>query len=832
MKYTNIPLKKYQIINHVINTYAESHSKVKPNISYDPNTCVLDITGISKPISFHTDSIGIIPKGAYEVVGQVIRSKTSDGRIDTDGMNIYDSPQRIFNIANTNRERVFEFIDKNSKSSYCSCCGTNRERSRLFYIREVDSSDKIYQVGSRCIKEYFDTSYFDLMKDISNIIELEGRATEYKFSDYNLIDYLTLYSMFMSTSKNIKSCSKKISDILDSYDNMNDTQWKAEFEQQKNLIIDKIITLSKFYHEYPNYCRNDNILTIKTIQSMSEMLEGNINIDPFYSKSNCLIIAKMYTSLLSDYARDYRRYQSDLFKYNAYTVETELNDLWKTLNHTPYYLTFELDRLKCSLSYRICISHTRYSKNKVVVPLDSEGRILNESKIKDELVGLISKINDSYIDPSQKNTLLTALSAYKEEYLSRYKNFKPTILYKYEDSLIKFFDYTNDPLVINLNEDIEVAKSKLSAFINISYNRQRLNSAYIEFSKKYIGACQMAYTQSPEINSQFSCSYIESIVISNWPKGHILPKFISYIDNLGKNVIVQYKDCANYLKLPLNSIGTICGADYDIDVRIKTYIAEELNLPIQFSKKVRQPKTAEDILKTRPKKNVTRLFSSLGSSAKNLVSIRKVNILNDTSSPTIGVTAPKVGKILFTMNNGEVIHENDTYKGRISLDGHVVSDNKTFDKPTFISSVHALEYLVYLSDDSNNPMYMHEVSTTKSGTNYTYKYPLKCGTCSGNLQFRIVEVNGKCTLKYGPKFVIEKSIGTDKFICTINLNFNETCWSTIQQGKLDLSNIQRSTGIINGQRNTNLISGCMWINGGEPQKISNEIFTKLTGIHI
>ncbi len=115
MKYKNIALKKYQIIKHIINTYAENHNNITPNISYDSANKTLEISGISRPINFNTKSIGIIPEGAYEVVGQVIRSKTSDGQVDKNGMNVYDSAQRVFNIANIDRQEVFDFISKNSR---------------------------------------------------------------------------------------------------------------------------------------------------------------------------------------------------------------------------------------------------------------------------------------------------------------------------------------------------------------------------------------------------------------------------------------------------------------------------------------------------------------------------------------------------------------------------------------------------------------------------------------------------------------------------------------------------------------------------------------------
>ena len=153
---------------HKLESQVLKDDNVHPNISYDKAEKLLEISGISKPINFNTESIGIIPKGAYEVVGQVIRSKTDDGRIDKDGMNVYAPGQRIFNIANNSREEVFDFISENSRSSYCACCGTSRERNKLFYIRRIDIPDSMYQIGSSCIKEHFDTSYFDLMKDISN----------------------------------------------------------------------------------------------------------------------------------------------------------------------------------------------------------------------------------------------------------------------------------------------------------------------------------------------------------------------------------------------------------------------------------------------------------------------------------------------------------------------------------------------------------------------------------------------------------------------------------------------------------------------------------------
>ena len=841
MKYENITLKKYQIIKHIVNKYAESHNDVAPNLSYDREAQILDISGISKPISFTTSSIGIIPEGAYEVVGQVIRSKTADGHVDKDGMNVYGSAQRIFNIANTNRQEVFDFISENNRSSYCSCCGTSRERNKLFYIRRVDTLNKIYQVGSRCITQHFDTSYFDLMKELSNLIEHEGRASDYLMSDYNLIDYLTLYCMFIKTTKNIKSCCKQVVGVLDSCEDVSETKWSKEFNEQRAQNIDKILAIAKFYTEYPNYIRADNMFVIKTVQSMAEMLRENIDIDPYYSKSNCSSVSKMYLSLLLDYASDYRRYTSDLFKYNAYLVQTKLTDLWKENNNTSYYLSFELDRRASNISYKICSSNVssttafKLKDIKVIVPLDSEGNMLDEDEAKLKLLSLVSKINAVNPAPSswKLGTIKKTLEDYKTTCLARYPNFKPTITCSNDIKNIRYFDYSNEPLVISITEDIEQSKTKLSAFINLAYNRRNLNTTYKQFIKKYTGKAGIAYTQPKPLNLQFSCDYAENQFKSNWPSEYALSRVISHIDTAGKNIIINYNNSQSSFKLPVNELGIISGSDYDITVRIKTFIAKELGLPNNFYRNIRPPKSAEDKLKNRPKKNVTKLFASIGASASNLVSLRKINVLNDISGNTLGVSTKGIGKILVTIEDGSPICENDIYRGRISLDGHLVSDSKTFDKKTFINAVHALEYLAYLSDDSNNLMCNLDITPTKKGKNYTYKHSVSFGNCTGTLQFRIVQsADDKFTLKYGPKFVVENTLGEDRITFAMRPNFNKECWENIQQGVLKLGNIQRCSGIINGQRNNNLICGTMWINDGEPQQITNEMFTQVTGINI
>lgn len=831
MKYKDITLKKYQIIKHIINKYAESHENVSPDISYDKNTMVLDISGISKPISFNTESIGIIPKGAYEVVGQAIRSKTAEGYIDENGMNIYDSAQRIFNIANTGKQEVFDFINEHSKSSYCSCCGTSRDRNKFFYIRRVDAVAEIYQVGSSCIKEYFDTSYFDLMKEISDVIEYSNSISHYQFTDYNLIDYLSLYHLFIKRESNIKSRAKKVVEILNSCYDISETSWYDEFISQKAADVKNILAISKFYAEYPNYIREDNAFAVKTIQSMAEMLTDNLDIDPYYSKSNCLNVAKMYTSLLQDFANDYRKYKLDLFKYNAYLVETALSNIWKEYNRTSYNLTFSLEGHVFNVSLLNALPPI--PKNvKIVVPLDNEGNMVDEVKSKSEITALAAKVNESIIIKSQKNNVIDNLSKYKDKCLSRYSNFKPTITFKSSESSITFFDYTDDPIVINIIDDLNQAELRLGTFINLAYTRQKVATAYKEFSKKYIGKSVMAYTQPKQMNLQFSCSYAERQFTSHWPKDAGSLKISSYIDTTNKNIVIQYNDYLGTLKLPVNNIGIISGADYDISLRIQTFISKELGLSLPKVTKVRAPKTDEDIVASRPKKNVVKLFNSLGASAKNLISLRKVNILNDPNAGTLGVSIKDIGRIHFSTENGNIINKNDTYKGRIELDGHRISYNKQFDKKTFINAVHALEYLVFLSDENSNLLCNREVSSAKFGTSYTYKQELTCGGCKGNLQFRITHNGEKCILKYSPKFVIETTIDENKIYCMINLNFSEDCWKHIQSGSITLSDIQRNSNILHGQKNDYMISGTVWIGESEPQKLSNAMFTKLTGINL
>ena len=185
------------------------------------------------------------------------------------------------------------------------------------------------------------------------MIEQDNPSVKCKFTDYNLIEYLALYCIFNKSGDNITTCCKKVTDILDAVNDISEIPKYDEFLSQKTINTNKISDIAEFYKAYPTYIREDNMFAIKTVQSMNEMLKDNIDIDPYYSKTNCANIAKMYISLLQDYARDYKNYQSDLFKYNAYLVETLLNDLWKEHNNTVYYLSFELDKYASSLSYKV-----------------------------------------------------------------------------------------------------------------------------------------------------------------------------------------------------------------------------------------------------------------------------------------------------------------------------------------------------------------------------------------------------------------------------------------------------------------------------------------------
>ena len=191
MKYGNVTLEKYQIMLHMVNIYAKKHEGVKPEFNYDPKTQTLEIGGISKPITFQTNTIGEVPAGEYEVVGEAVLSKDAKGKTDINGMNEYKPS--IVDVANY--PEVFDFIDMHRCSTSCACCGTNRERNDFFYIRRIDDSNHdMFQVGSSCIDNYFDRSYFKLMKDLYGVVnESNYSAVRSKTKDCNLTQYMATF---------------------------------------------------------------------------------------------------------------------------------------------------------------------------------------------------------------------------------------------------------------------------------------------------------------------------------------------------------------------------------------------------------------------------------------------------------------------------------------------------------------------------------------------------------------------------------------------------------------------------------------------------------------
>lgn len=391
MKYKNITVDKYQIIQHIINKYAAMHSGVKPYLTYDKETKILDIGGISKPINFNTESIGAVPKGAYEVVAQAVRSKTNKGVIDKNGMTIYENTERVFNIVENKRQSVFDFIDSHQGSSHCACCGTNRDRINFFYIRRLDNNDEMYQVGSSCISEHFDTSYFDLMKDISDAVDSDDKALRSKIKDYNLIDYMALYMALSEDITNVANCHKQVATLLDDSSHISfDLIYK--YLEQKDKIMKEIAEIAMFYTNYSGYVHDDILLDVKTIQSMHEMVAGNISVDPYYSKTHCVQVVKSYLSLLDRYEVDSRQFKVDLFKYNANLVQTQLLQWWRENAMAEYKIEFTL--YKHLLQGQISNSDDPIIQIlSLDIELDDSGKLLDEQKALADMQQLVSTIN-------------------------------------------------------------------------------------------------------------------------------------------------------------------------------------------------------------------------------------------------------------------------------------------------------------------------------------------------------------------------------------------------------------------------------------------------------
>lgn len=825
MKYKNITTIKYQIIQHIINKYAEKHDGVKPILSYDKRSCVLDIGGISKPINFSTESIGSVPQGAYEVVAQAIRSKDVDGKTDNDGMTIYDSATRIFSLVDSNQQDVFDFISDNCKSSYCACCGTNRDRNNFFYIRNVDDNYRMYQVGSSCIREHFDTSYFDLMKDISDAIDNDDVELQRRLKDYNLVDYLALYNVFADSTNTIAQCHKFVIDTIGCLPTTTNVDLLNKYHNQKAIDAENISKISSFYESYPDYMQKDNMLAIKTIQSMNSMVNGNIDIDPYYSKTHCMQVVKQYLDVLAAYKSDLRRYNYDLFKYNANLAQNQLIQIWRNESKSDYQITFSLNK-------RVLSGQVNKTDNATVnalgidVQLTETGEFADESKAISDMKHFVTTIDNLLVANTHWNDTVNELLTWKNQCVDRFKHNKPQIVTELYNNSFVLYDYISSPLVITPDKSgypangMDEAKRLIDILINDSYVRTELNSAYKKFSTKYFGDVRYAHKQPKELNLSFNCEYLNIKYSTSVPKAN--PKFCAFVSKDSSSVLIEYGK-AIPLKFATTNVGIICGADYDIDLKVMTFVCAENGLPAPRRSKPREKASDSDVIKNRPQKYVKRAFASAGISSKTLLSIRDVNTVNNTDG-SCGVTVPHLGKILFKFSSGMPLHykkDTSVYCGKIYLDGHKVSDDESFDIKTLINATHALEFLICLTD-SGNRKYSVKTNRSSASTLYNYSYPLVCGDCSGKLEFSIVETNGVCKLKSAPRFVFTKRSGNHTVSAIVNLSFTQECWDNIKSGSIKYSDISFS-----GNR---YVSGSVWVDSKDSQQITRDLLTSLTGL--
>lgn len=825
MKYKNITTTKYQIIQHIINKYAEKHDNVKPILSYDKDSHVLDIGGISKPINFHTESIGLVPQGAYEVVAQAIRSKDNTGHTSDDSMTIYGSGTRIFSLVDDNQQDVFDFISNNCRSSYCACCGTNRDRNNFFYIRNIDGN-KLYQVGSSCIKEHFDTSYFDLMKDISDAINNDDIELQRKLKDYNLMNYLALYNVFSESIPTIAQTHRAVLDIIGCLPTAS-IDLISKYRNQ--LIIDakNISVISAFYAAYPDYMQKDNILAIKTIQSMNDLVNGNINVDPYYSKTYCMQVVKQYLDVMVAYNQDLKRYNYDLFKYNANLAQNQLLQIWRDNAQADYQVSFSLN--KHTLSGRTnTTNNTTVNALGVDIQLSDTGEFVDEIHAISDMKHFISTINELLTARDRWSTTVRELLQWETQCIDRVKTNKPQIFVEKSNSSLTLYDYISNPLVITsdksgrLVNDIDAIKHQIEVLVNDSYLRNNLNLAFKEFTIKYFGTENYAHKLPKDFNLTFNCEYLNNKYLTSVPKAD--PKFNAFINKDASAVLIEYGK-ATPLKFATTKLGIISGADYDIDLKVRTFICAENGLPLPNKAKPRDKISDEVKLKNRPQKYVKRAFASGGVSSKILLSDRSVFLINNADG-TCGVTASTSGKskILFKFACGmPKYNKNDTsvYLGRIYLDGCKISDAESFDRKTLISATHALEYLVKLTDDSK-PRYKKKVKTDSNSITYRYSYPLSCGKCSGTLEFSIIDINGICAIKSSPKFTFTGIANNQPVTALVNLTFTEECWDHIQSGKLEYTDISLS--------GAKYISGSVWVGSMNVQKITRKLFTDLTGL--
>lgn len=825
MKYKNITVTKYQIIQHIVRKYAENHDNVKSMLSYDKDSHVLSIGGISKPINFHTEDIGLVPQGAYEVVAQAIRSKDDTGHTSDDSMTIYGVGTRVFSLVDDNQQDVFDFISNNSRSSYCACCGTNRDRNNFFYIRNI-GGNKLYQVGSKCIKEHFDTSYFDLMKDISDAINNDDIELQRKLKDYNLVNYLALYNVFSESMPTIAQTHKA---VLDTIGCLPAASIDLISKYRNQLIIDakNISAISAFYAAYPDYMQKDDILAIKTIQSMNDLVNGNINVDPYYSKTYCMQAVKQYLDVTAAYKQDLKRYNYDLFKYNANLAQNQLLQIWRDNAQADYQISFSLNK-------RTLSGRTNATNNVIVnalgvdIQLSDTGEFVDEIHAISDMEHFISTVNELLTAGDQWSTIVKELLQWKAQCVDRVKTDRPQLFVEKTNSSLTLYDYISSPLVILSDKSgqpvngIDVVKRQIEVLVNDSYLRNDLNLAYKKFSTKYFGTENYAHKVPKDFNLSFSCEYLNNKYRSSAPKAD--PKFNAFINKDASAVLIEYGK-AIPLKFATTKLGIISGADYDIDLKVRTFICAENGLPLPSRAKPRE-KVSDDVkLKNRPQKYIKRAFASGGVSSKILLSDKSVTLVNN-SEGTCGVTASTSGKskILFKFACGMPKYDkNDTsvYLGKIYLDGYKISGTGSFDRKTLINATHALEYLVKLTDGSK-PKYKKKFKAGSNSITYRYSYPLSCGKCSGTLEFSIVDINGVCTIKSSPRFTFTGVANNQPVTALVNLTFTEECWDHIQSGKLEYSDIS-----LNGAK---YISGSVWVGSTDVQKITRKLFTDLTGL--
>ena len=825
MKYKNITTTKYQIIQHIINKYAEKHDNVKPILSYDKDSHVLDIGGISKPINFHTESIGLVPQGAYEVVAQAIRSKDDTGHTSDDSMTIYGSGARIFSLVDDNQQDVFDFISSNCRSSYCACCGTNRDRNNFFYIRNIDGN-KLYQVGSSCIKEHFDTSYFDLMKDISDAINNDDIELQRKLKDYNLVNYLALYNVFSESISTIAQTHKAVLDTIGCLPSAS-IDLISKFRNQIIIDAKNISAISAFYATYPDYMQKDNILAIKTIQSMNKLVNGNINVDPYYSKTYCMQVVKQYLDVMAAYKQDLRRYNYDLFKYNANLAQNQLLQIWRDNAQADYQISFNLN--KRTLSGRTNVTdNATVNALGVDIQLSDTGEFVDEIHAISDMEHFISTVNELLTAGDQWTNTVRELLQWETQCIDRVKSDKPQIFVEKTNSSLTLYDYISSPLVITSDKSgqpingMDNTKQLISVLVNDSYLRNDLNLAYKKFSTKYFGTENYAHKLPKDFNLSFNCEYLNNKYRSSAPKAD--PKFNAFINKDTSAILIEYGK-AIPLKFATTKLGIISGADYDIDLKVRTFICAENGLPLPSRAKPREKVSDEVKLKNRPQKYIKRAFASSGVSSKILLSDKSVTLVN-ASEGTCGVTASTSGKskILFKFACGTPKYDkNDTsvYLGKIYLDGYKVSDTETFDRKTLINATHALEYLVKLTDGSK-PRYKKKVKADSNSITYRYSYPLSCGKCSGALGFNIIDINGICTIKSSPKFTFTGIADNKPVTAIVNLTFTEECWDHIQQGNLEFSDILSTS--------SRDMSGCAWINSNDAEQLTQNLFITLTGL--